>query len=284
MANSPAKPPVALFRTGDIIGRYRIESLHGIPREREIWIHYRVSHLTDGRNYFLKTLSAEVSLEKAFVTRMRGEATLMARLKHKNIMGLVECIEGPAQVHLVLDFVEGETLQTRVDAQTRRDRARIVGVTNIVSQILQGLAHIHQAGLVHRSLEPANIVLAKDGEAMITGFGLMCEAARQDGTDPDPASLPSRRPQADIFAVGCMTYYILTGDTPTGLAQPASRLVSGLAPQWDDFIARCVAEDPGKRYQNGAEALEAFRQLETQTVRGSAKSWISAARRWLGLK
>lgn len=272
---TPVNTSGALFRPGDTVGRYRIESLHGIPREQEIWISYRVKNQDDGKTYLLKTLSAEVSLEKAFVDRIRLEAKLLKTLSHPNIVGLVESIEGPDECHLVLEFVEGETLQAWVDFQTHSDRARTKKVMRIVEPILNGFAHIHQTGVVHRDLKPAHIILAKDGEVKITGFGLSGVAVGPGDTESEDPNLPSRKPHADIFSAGVMIYYMLTGNIPSGLSNPASQLVPGLAPQWDEFIGSCIAETPEKRYQDGAAALAAFRQLEAQTDHGSKRSWTT---------
>ncbi len=161
-------------------------------------------------------------------------------------------------------------------------------VARITGQVLRGLGHAHKAGIIHRDLKPANVLMEKTGEAKISDFGLARVAAEEEymkaggtaspfhgdsvsttgaivGTidfmSPEARNMRPSDARSDIYAVGIMTYYLLTGKKPSGIAKLASQLVPGLDTRWDKFLAMCLADDPANRYQSSGAALEALEQI-----------------------
>jgi tRNA A-37 threonylcarbamoyl transferase component Bud32 len=287
-----------LFQAGDVVGQYRIERVLGAGG---MGVVYLVQHTALRKHFALKALPATLAQEASFVARFKREAEMLARLKHGHIVNVTDFGESQGRLYLVLEFVDGGSLEDWFAAHSKGKGtgAPPEEVWRLIGQVLQGLVHAHHAGIVHRDLKPANVLLEKTGEAKISDFGLARVVAEEEyrrtggtmspfqgdsvtttgtivGTidfmSPEARNMQASDARSDIYAVGVITYYLLTGRKPHGLAQPASKLVAGLDPRWDKFIKVCLALDPAQRYQTAREAAEALRQIPQR----------SGGRRWLG--
>ena len=288
-----------LFQTGDIVGQYCVKKVLGAGG---MGVVYLVEHTALKKNFALKALPAALAQEKSFVERFKREATNLARLKHAHIVNVTDFGESQGKLYLVLEYVDGGSFEEWFEKNRKPGGgAPAAEVQRLVGQVLDGLAHAHQAGIVHRDLKPANVLLEKTGEAKIADFGLARAVAdeeyrRTGGTaspfqgdsvtttgtmvgtidfmSPEARNMRPSDLRSDIYAVGVITYYLLTGRKPSGIAKPATQLVPGLDPRWDKFIGTCLAEDPAHRYQTSLEALAALRQIRQS--RGS-KRWLVPA-------
>ncbi len=276
-----------LFQAGDVVGQYRVERVLGAGG---MGVVYLVQHTALRKHFALKALPATLAQEASFVARFKREAEMLARLKHGHIVNVTDFGESQGRLYLVLEFVDGGSLEDwfATHSKGKGTGAPPEEVWRLIGQVLQGLVHAHHAGIVHRDLKPANVLLEKTGEAKISDFGLARVVAEEEyrrtggtmspfqgdsvtttgtivGTidfmSPEARNMQASDARSDIYAVGVITYYLLTGRKPHGLAQPASKLVAGLDPRWDRFISTCLAEDPGQRYQNAAAALEGLQLL-----------------------
>jgi len=271
-----------MFQAGDMVGPYQIERVLGAGG---MGVVYLIKHTALRKHFALKALPAQLAAEASFVTRFKNEATNLARLKHPHIVNVTDFGESQGKLYLVLEYVDGGSLEDWFE----KTRAPGKGVPpddarRMIMQILRGLDHAHRAGIIHRDLKPANVLLEKTGEAKIADFGLARAVADEEerrGQTASPFKLAradsvtttgaivgtidfmspearNSRPsdaRSDIYAVGVMTYYLVTGRKPHGLAQQATKLVPGLDPRWDKFIARCLEDDPANRFQTAAAAL-----------------------------
>ena len=284
------------FQAGDIVGQYRVEKVLGAGG---MGVVYLVQHTALKKNFALKALPAVLAQESAFVARFKREAEMLARLKHAHIVNVTDFGESLGRLYLVLEYVDGGTFEEWFEKNRKPGQGAPAGeVQRLVGHVLQGLAHAHQAGIVHRDLKPANVLLEKTGEAKISDFGLARVVAeeeyRRTGGTASPfqgdsvtttgsivGTIDFMSPEArnsrpsdlrsDIYAVGVIAYYLLTGRKPHGIAQLASRLVPGLDVRWDKFIATCLAEDPAQRYQTATAALAGLNLI--QSSRGQ-KRWL----------
>lgn len=285
-----------LFQAGDTVGQYKVEKVLGAGG---MGVVYLVQHTALKKHFALKALPATLAQDKAFVGRFKREAEMLGRLKHAHIVNVTDFGENQGRLYLVLEYVDGGSLEEWFHQHAKAGGAPPAEVRRLLSQVLQGLGHAHKAGIVHRDLKPANVLLEKNGEAKISDFGLARvveeeEYRRGGGTaspfhgdsvsttgaivgtidfmSPEARNMRPSDARSDIYAVGVMAYYLLTGSKPHGMAQPASRKVAGLDPRWDKFIATCLAEDPQKRFQNAEAALENLQQVQRSA--GPAK-WMA---------
>ncbi len=236
-----------------MVGPYRIERF---VADNRLVDSYAARHSATDALCMLNLLSASTPPEEAFRMRLKATGKMLARLRHENVICFVDAGESGGRVYLALEYLEGSTLQAWFDATTA-GKAGVppAEVKRIMAQVLQGLAHAHQVGIVHRDLSPRNLWMTPTGQIKITGF-LLARALE----DPSP-ELPGRQPsdaRSDIWTLGLLTYYLLTGCKPSGPARLASQLVPGLDPRWDEFIRTCLAADPGARYQTAEAALTAL--------------------------
>jgi hypothetical protein len=146
-----------------IEGRYRLERLVGIGGMASVW-EGRDQRLD--RQVAVKVLSDALAADPDFVARFRREAQTAARLSHPNLVKVFD-YEPEGRPCLVMEYVEGGTLD---DTANRPGRA--VEIEALALQLLSALAHIHGAGIVHRDVKPANVLIGRDGRAMLTDFGI----------------------------------------------------------------------------------------------------------------
>ena len=284
-----------LFQTGDIVGQYCVEKVLG---QGGMGVVYLVKHIALKKNFALKALPAKLAEEASFVRRFKKEAQTLGTMKHGHIVNVTDFGENQGRLYLVLEYVDGGSLDDWFTAHAKPGSgAPGAEVGRILEQILLGLAHAHEAGFIHRDLKPANILMEKTGEAKISDFGLARAVAeeqyrREGGTaspfqgdsvtttgsivgtidfmSPEARNMRESDARSDIYAIGVITYYLLTGRRPHGMAELPSRLVAGLDPRWDKFVGICLAEDPANRYANAGAALEGLKQLLQPA---KSKSW-----------
>lgn len=289
-----------LFQAGDVVGQYRVVKVLG---QGGMGVVYLAKHTALKKDFALKVLPALLAQDQTFVSRFKKEGVMVGRLKHNHIVNVTDFGESEGKLYLVLEYVDGGSLEEWFEKNRKPGSgAPAADVQRVMDQILQGLKHAHEAGLVHRDLKPANVLLEKTGEAKISDFGLArvgdeAEYRRAGGTaspftgdsvtttgaivgtidfmSPEARSMQPSDARSDIWAVGVMTYYLLTGKKPRGIAENASRLVPGLDLGWDKFIGTCLAEDPVNRYQTAAAALAALRLIKHSS--GRKPRWLLPA-------
>ena len=251
--------------------RYRVDRLIAEGGMARV---YQGTDTILGRRVALKVLSAGLAQDPAFVTRFEREARAVASLNHPNLVGIYD-IGADGELHyIVLEYVEGETL----DAVIRREAPMPAGrVTSIALSVCEGLAVAHATGIVHRDIKPANVMIEPDGRVKVMDFGIaktrtegLTEVGSVLGTvkylAPEQAYGRPVDGRADIYALGCVMYEMLTGRPPiTGdtlmevasrLATedpvPPSELVPGIPDRLERVVLRALAKNPEHRYPDTA--------------------------------
>jgi len=144
-------------------GRYRLERLLGHGGMAAVWLgHDEVLE----RPVAVKVLADTIAGDPEFVARFRREARTAAGLSHPNLVGVYDYSEAGERPYLVMQFVPGEDLASRLARGEAVDRDRLA------RELLAALAHIHAAGILHRDVKPANVILEPDGTAKLIDFGI----------------------------------------------------------------------------------------------------------------
>lgn len=250
---------LAVDHSGQTLGPYQLQVCLGAGGMGTV---YRATTMATHQTVAVKVLYPHLALQPDLVARFRREADLLCQLDHPAVVrGLGHGHESGLHF-LVMEFVDGLTLETRLAAGAiAADEARTIAV-----QIATALEFAHGQGIVHRDLKPANVMLTPQGakvldfgiagtlfaehtltqsDAVIGTFNYMAPEQRQGGQRVDG--------RADLFALGVIVYRMLTGQLPIGTYAPPSALVSGLSRRWDRLISRALQPLPGQRFQTAAD-------------------------------
>jgi serine/threonine-protein kinase len=278
------RPAVAKPRDGRIIGdRYRLGP--EIGRGGMATIH-QATDLRLDRSVAVKLLRSEASRDADLANRFRREALAATVLRHPNIVACLDTGTDQDQPYLVMDLIDGEDLAHRLKRGGRLPPNVAARIGLDVARAL-GVAHVR--GIVHRDVKPGNILLATDGRAMVTDFGIArlaadAEAAKPGTTlgsvhyfSPEQARGATTTPASDVYCLGLVLFEALTGTRAfsgettdaialarVGAAAPSPKAIRPEVPSdLDAVVRRALAPDPADRYANGnaiAAALEAVVQ------------------------
>jgi serine/threonine protein kinase len=232
----------------------------------------------------IKLLPAAWEKDAARLDRLRSEVRLARSVTHANVCRVYDIGEAEGRRFLSMEFIEGEDL----DALLRRmGRLPVDRATEIGIQVCQGLAAIHESGILHRDLKPANLMLDTRGCVRIADFGLasLVEKATERGMvqgtpaymAPEQFGAQEVSLQSDIYALGLILHKLYTGKpafegkTPMDLYRrrveapppPPSSLVSDIPAAIDAIIVRCLAPEPRDRPASAREIATALTQNAT---------------------
>jgi eukaryotic-like serine/threonine-protein kinase len=275
-------PPAPGRLVGRVFGAYEIQALIATGGMGEV---YRGVDTRLDRAVAIKTLPGRVSDDPTWRARLQREAASVSRLNHRHICTLYDVGVEHGVPYLVMEYIEGETLEARL----ARGPLALPMALEYATQIVDALARAHREGLVHRDVKPSNVMLTKDG-VKVLDFGLAKPAATDPADAPSPeASHPltetgtllgtppymapeqlEGRPadaRTDIFSFGALVYEMLTGrrafsgDNPARLMSailavdppPIPTLVPGVPPLLAQTIARCLAKAPDDRWQTASD-------------------------------
>jgi eukaryotic-like serine/threonine-protein kinase len=153
-----------MIGTGALLkDRYRLERTLGHGGMAAVWLGH--DEVLD-RPVAVKVLSDTIASDPDFVARFRREARTAAGVSHPNLVGVYDYSEEGERPYLVMQFVPGENLASRLE------RGEGVDCEKLARELLAALAHIHQAGILHRDVKPANLIVEPDGTAKLIDFGI----------------------------------------------------------------------------------------------------------------
>jgi serine/threonine protein kinase/tetratricopeptide (TPR) repeat protein len=247
-----------------LAGRYRILALLGLGGMGSV---YLAEDIELGEKVAVKMLRTDAK-NTAFIDRLKSEVRLARRVTHPNVARMYDIGEHKGERFLTMEYVEGESLGARLARDGALDASSFF---RVAKDLTLGLATAHAAGVVHRDLKPHNILLCKDGRAVITDFGTagLAGAEAEGLVLGTPSFMAPEQFEArfdlrsDIFGLGAIFYSALTGKKPfTGPprdrpARPPNPrdLRPGLSPELGELVARCLEPSPEDRFP-GAESLE----------------------------
>src|SRR5712691_4100966 len=204
-----------------IQGRYQIAGRIASGGMGEV---YRAHDSVLGREVAIKVLHPQYANDPGFVDRFRREARAAAVLNHPNVVGVYDWGVTEGTYFMVMEFVQGHNLRTLLSRAGRLEPAQVV---EIVSQVLAALDHAHGHGIVHRDIKPENILIAEDGTVKVADFGLArafadAHVSQAEGTvtgtvqylAPEQIQGEPADPRTDLYALGVVTFELLTGRLP----------------------------------------------------------------------
>ncbi|HEU4998870.1 MAG TPA: serine/threonine-protein kinase [Lapillicoccus sp.] len=262
-----------------LANRYRLEDVIAVGGMGQVW---RALDERLQRPVAVKVLRPGSSHHDVFLERFRAEARNCAALQHPNIVTVHDFGEGRESAYLVMELIDGEPLSAVLEARGALppDEAR-----EILSQAALALQAAHDAGVIHRDVKPANIVVDRDGYARLTDFGISKAAAGSELThtgevlgtahylSPEQLQGQPAGPSSDIYSLAVVGYELVTGTRPfqgesvvtTALAhvgQPAPALPDTVPEPLRTTIMAGLAKRPEHRPATAADFAEALRLPE----------------------
>ena len=216
---SPEPEDLVDERVGTRIGEYRIESLVGVGGMGQV---YRAT-AGDGSLVALKLVKRDFARDETFRRRFRREARIAQTVHNAHVVPVRDTGEYDGLPYLVAQFIEGTTLEQRLEHEGRLD---VPTTVQICAQVADGLQALWEAGMVHRDVKPGNILLDLAGRAYITDFGLVKDSQGSVLTRPGQAlgSLDYMPPEqirgepvtgaADTYSLGCVVFECVYGRPP----------------------------------------------------------------------
>ena len=287
-SNSGPEPQTPLGSTVDAtpqwIGRYRILGRLGAGGMGVVFL---AEDTELQRRVALKVphLHTHKSDPAKAVQRFLREARAAAAIRHPHVCPLHDIGQQDGCPYVVMPFIEGASLAEKLQGGQRIDDSR--EAARVGAEIAEALAAVHAHGIIHRDLKPGNILLDRQGNALLTDFGLARPTEDQEhitaeggwvGTPaymaPEQVSGAAARvgPRTDIFGLGMVLYHMVTGRLPfdgpalailTRLATepmpPPSRFRPDLDPRLEAIILRAITRDPDQRFGSAEEMARALR-------------------------
>jgi serine/threonine-protein kinase len=263
---------------------------------------YLATDTRSGAECAIKVLSPSLTRDRKAMTRLRREAGFGMRLEHPNICNIIELVESENDMaYIVMPFLVGELLVERIHRQGFMALDRAV---QVVQDVACGLSAAHDLGIVHRDLKPENIMLSTGDDrrerAVIMDFGLAKDPYSHSGDKLTKTGIILGTPEfmspeqlrgkpldgrSDIYALGLVTFEMLTGQLPfegetqqemmmarlngaprtLRQARPNLRLPAAV----DTVLEKALRRDPKERYATAAEFADAFTAVVPDAVRPS---------------
>ena len=276
------------LQPGSRIGQYEILGLLGVGGMGEV---YRARDLRLGRDVALKTLPATLVADADRLSRFEREARILATINHANVATIHGFESDHGVSALVMELVEGETLEDRLRHSSPKKGLALSAVLHIAGQIAAGLDAAHEKGIVHRDLKPANITITAEDSVKVLDFGLakaVEQGAPRAGSDtgsgaamtevgvvlgtaaymsPEQARGQPVDRRTDIWAFGCIVYEMLTGraafagDTHSDTIAAVLRadvdfdaLPSNVPPGVRKLVTRCLERSTKARLRDIGDA------------------------------
>ena len=252
------------------------------------------------RRVALKILAPERISNPRAVARFHREARVGAQLQHENLVRIYDFGESNGRFFLVMEYIEGKTIGNLISGQ---GPVPYPTAARLVRQVAQGLAHADRKGLIHRDVNPYNILVTHDGVAKLADLGLAIDLSEGDRVTREGATVGtfdyvapeqarhshSADIRSDIYSLGCTLYHMLTGHVPfpsPSLPEklfahhameptPLEQIVPGLPTGMAEVVRKMMRKQPDERYSSPALVVQA---LETYIDEGAGGERIETVK------
>lgn len=263
----------------NLSSRYELGEIIGFGGMSEV---HKARDVRLSRDVAIKVLRADLARDPTFYLRFKREAQNAAALNHPAIVAVYDTgeatVDGGPLPYIVMEYVEGDTLRDIVRGKGPLAPRKAM---EVVADVCAALDFSHKAGIVHRDMKPANIMINRAGAVKVMDFGIaraiadssnpMTQTAAVIGTaqylSPEQARGETVDARSDVYSVGCVLFEILTGqppftgDSPVAVAYQhvkedpplPSSVNPGVPRELDSVILKAMAKNPANRYQTAAE-------------------------------
>lgn len=234
---------------------------------------YLASDTILDRKVAIKVLRGDLSQDEKFIRRFKREALSVSNLSHPNIVEVYDVGEEDGNYYIVMEYIDGKTLKQLLQ---KRGALTLNEVIDIMSQLTDGLAHAHEAYIIHRDIKPQNIMIEDNGVVKITDFGIAMALNSTQLTQtnsvmgsvhylpPEQANGKGSTVKSDIYSLGILMYELLIGSVPykgenaveIALKHmkeklPSIRKQNPTIPQSvENIVLKATAKNPKNRYDS----------------------------------
>lgn len=269
----------------DMLGKYELQAELGRGAFATV---YRALDTTLDRPVALKILHPQLLTDPVFVQRFQQEAKLMANLRHPHICTVFEVAQSEGQIYIAMQLAAGPNLAQAINEQ---GAFTLDQTLEMLAPLCQALDYAHRQKIVHRDLKPANILLDRELGPLLTDFGFARLVSLNSvsfslsggviGTPayiaPEVWELDVAEPAADIYALGCIIYEMLTGavlfagPTPMQVMRAhdrgpalAAETLAGLPTGLEAVLRKALAREPAARYGSATTLWHAVQDLKRE--------------------
>jgi eukaryotic-like serine/threonine-protein kinase len=235
------------------------------------------------REVALKILSPERVSNPRAIARFQREARVGAQLQHENLVRIYDFGESNNRYYLVMEYIEGKTIGTLISEQGKIPSTTAV---RLVRQVALGLEHAHRKGLIHRDVNPYNVLVTRDGTAKLADLGLAIDLADDDHVTREGATVGtfdyvapeqarhshSADIRSDIYSLGCTIYHMCAGQVPFPSPSLPEKLfahqaleptllyqlVPGLPEGLSEVVQRMMRKSPDERFATPMQVVQAL--------------------------
>jgi serine/threonine protein kinase len=271
------------------LDEYRLEALLGHGGMARVYCGIDVNL---ERRVAIKVIDTPFRSDADYIERFRREAQAIAKLEHPHIVHLYRYGDAEGLLYMAMQYIDGVDLSTILfDYQQDGEFVKLEEASRLVREVCQALDYAHAQGVIHRDVKPSNIMLDKQGNAILTDFGLalLTEYGTQGQIFGSPHYIAPEQaissanvvPQSDLYALGVILYQMFTGELPFDAEDPLDvalkhmseepipprDLRPEISPDLEAVILKALAKSPEARYRNGADLADALdRALGTVPV------------------
>ncbi len=264
-------------------GRYEIQEVIGVGGMAVV---YKAYDNVEDRTVAIKILKEEFSKNEEFLRRFKNESKAIAVLSHPNIVKIYDVSFGDLLQYIVMEYIDGITLKQYIEQEGSLPWKDAV---HFIIQVLRGLQHAHDRGIVHRDVKPQNIIVLRDGTIKVTDFGIARFARSEHKTmtdkaigsvhyiSPEQARGETTDEKSDVYSVGIILYEMITGQLPFQAESAVSVAIMQLQREpslpseingsiplgLEQITMHAIQKEAARRYKTASEMLcdlDAFRK------------------------